>query len=92
MAQPAIFLIMGIAFLGIGSPIAFTALPQELPRGNYATLVVLLFPVIGLGLLIAFLRAWLARQRYGKCVFEMPNVPRAASAAGCRERSKPANA
>jgi hypothetical protein len=42
--------LMGVVFFGLSIP-ALTALPREFSRGNYALLLVLLFTLMGLGLM-----------------------------------------
>jgi hypothetical protein len=66
---------MGIAVCGLGGVLAATVLPKELRPGNYGVLLVLLFPLAGLGLLAAAARAARARRRFGDCVFEMATIP-----------------
>lgn len=60
---------MGAVFLAIGVPISYMALSDELPKGNYAVLLVLLFPLVG-ALLIwqgrSKLQHW---QKIGKTPF-----------------------
>ena len=70
-----VFLFMAVMFCGIGGAVSFAALPKELEKGNHLALLVLIFPVIGLGLLFAFVRALLARRRFGDCFFELAQVP-----------------
>lgn len=74
-AQTKIMAIMALAFCGMGGLIAFHFLPKELHDGNYKALLALIFPAIGLGLLIAVVRGVLARRRFGDCYFEMAAVP-----------------
>jgi hypothetical protein len=74
-AQTKIFVIFAVAFLGIGGISTAAALPKELPKGNYLALLVLLFPVVGLGFLVAVIRGMLARRRFGDCFFELAQVP-----------------
>jgi hypothetical protein len=74
-AQWPILLLMGAAFAAIGGAMSFTVIPKELARGNHAALLALIFPLIGMGLLIAAVRVWLARHRFGNCFFELAQVP-----------------
>jgi hypothetical protein len=67
--------LMGVAVCGLGGVLAATVLPKELRPGNYGVLLVLLFPLAGLGLLVAAARAARARRRFGDCVFEMAAIP-----------------
>jgi hypothetical protein len=75
MAQPKIYLIMGAAFCGIGGLSTAFALPDVWRKQNYAALVVLIFPLIGIGLLIAFINAWRSQKRFGECFFEPAQIP-----------------
>lgn len=40
-------LALGALFLAIGAPISYMAISDELPKGNYAVLLVLVFPLVG---------------------------------------------
>ena len=60
---------MGAIFFIMGAPTSYMVLSDELPKGNYAALLVLLFPVIGALLLWqgrSKLKQW---QRIGKTPF-----------------------
>jgi hypothetical protein len=74
-AQSKILLIMGLAFCGIGGVFTFAVIKQELPKGNYLALLVLIFPLAGLGLLVAFGRSVLQQRRFGQCTFELAQIP-----------------
>ncbi|HEY3915054.1 MAG TPA: hypothetical protein VGN61_11260 [Verrucomicrobiae bacterium] len=74
-AQTVAFLVMALAFLGMGSVVSATVLPQELARRNYQALVVLFFPTVGVAFLVAFARGWMQQRRVGKCFLEMSRVP-----------------
>ena len=74
-AQVKLFAIMAVAFCGMGGLFTVTALPKELHKGNYPALLVLLFPAIGIGFVIAIVRATLARRRFGDCIFELAQIP-----------------
>ncbi|HEY1787096.1 MAG TPA: hypothetical protein VGJ73_03030 [Verrucomicrobiae bacterium] len=73
--QWIILLFMGAAFAGIGGVTSFSVIPKELARGHYASLVTLIFPLAGLGFIVAAARAWLARRRFGDCFFELGQIP-----------------
>ncbi len=75
MAQPQILLTIGLGFCSIGGVGAALSLPEELHKGNYAALAVLFFPLIGIILLIAFVNAWRSQRRFGKCFFELAQIP-----------------
>jgi hypothetical protein len=74
-AQTKMFAIMALAFCGFGAIYVFAALPKELHNGNYKSLIALIFPAIGIGLLIAVIRGILARRRFGDCFFELAQIP-----------------
>jgi hypothetical protein len=74
-AQTKLLAIMALAFCGMGGLFTFLILPKELHSGNYKALFVLLFPAIGIGLVIAIVRGILVRRRFGDCFFEMAAIP-----------------
>ena len=74
-AQVKLFAVMAVAFCGMGGLFTFTVLPKELQKGNYPALLVLLFPVVGIGFVIAIVRAVRARRRFGDCYFELAQIP-----------------
>jgi hypothetical protein len=74
-SQIKMFAFMALIFCGIGAMYAFAALPKELRNGNYKSLIVLIFPAVGIGFLIAVVRALLARRRFGDCFFEPAQIP-----------------
>ena len=74
-AQVKLFAIMAVAFCGMGGLFTFTVLPKELQKGNYPALLVLLFPAIGIGFVIAIVRAVRAHRRFGDCFFELASIP-----------------
>ncbi len=74
-AQVKAFAIMALAFCGLGGLFTFTMLPKELHNGNYMALLVLIFPAIGIGFVIAIVRAVRAHRRYGDCFFELAQIP-----------------
>ena len=57
--------------------ITAVVVPQEWTKGNHIVLLVLLFPLIGLAMLVSAVRNTLAWRRFGQCVFEMAAVPAA---------------
>jgi hypothetical protein len=75
LAQPILMLIMGLAFCGIGGVSTFFGLPEVWQKHNYAALLVLFFPLAGLGMLAAFFVAWRSQKRFGKCFFELAQTP-----------------
>jgi len=74
-SQTVVLAILAVAFCGMGGLFTFLMLPEELRKGNYKALLVLIFPLAGIGLLAALIRALLARRRYGDCFFEMAAIP-----------------
>jgi hypothetical protein len=75
VGQAVLYLIMGVAFCGVGGFSTFFALPEVWQKHNYAALLVLLFPLVGLGLLFVFINAWREQKRFGDCFFELAQVP-----------------
>ena len=62
-------LLLGGLFLAFGAPVSYMALSDELPKGNYVVLLVLVFPLIGALLLWqgrSKLKLW---QKIGKTPF-----------------------
>jgi hypothetical protein len=55
--------------------ISLAVVPQELHRGNRAALIALIFPVIGIAMLIYALKTTLAWRRFGQAIFEMAAIP-----------------
>ena len=75
LAQPIIMLIMGLAFCGLGGVSTGFALPEVWQKHNYAALLVLLFPLAGLGMLATFFAALRSQRRFGKSYFELAQIP-----------------
>ncbi len=61
----------------ISIPVVFIGLPAELHKGNYAILIALLFPIVGIGMIIYALNATLAWRKFGQSIFEMAAIPAA---------------
>jgi hypothetical protein len=59
----------------ISAPVVFIGLPTELHKGNYAILIALLFPIVGLGMIIFAAKTTRAWKRFGQTVFEMAAIP-----------------
>ena len=58
----------------VSSPLWFVV-PAELKKGNRAALVGLLFPAVGIGLLIWVIRSVLRWRKFGESIFRMAEVP-----------------
>jgi hypothetical protein len=63
-----------IGWNAISTPILFV-LPKELDNDNYAALLALLFPLVGVFLIIKALLATLEYRRFGRVLFEMDPFP-----------------
>jgi hypothetical protein len=59
----------------ISLPLAFLLPSEVIDKGNYAALIGLLFPLIGLGILVYAVHASLEWQRYRETIFQMSSVP-----------------
>jgi hypothetical protein len=66
--------VFAILWNGIANMIWF-ALPQELEKGNKAVFIGLIFPVIGLGLLIWAVRATLRWRKFGVVTLQLHTTP-----------------
>lgn len=73
--QNMAFAVVAVVFCGFGGLILFEILPKELHKGNHQALIALIFPLIGIGLVAAYVRGLLARRRFGDCYFEMASIP-----------------
>jgi hypothetical protein len=60
-----ISLLFGVAFTGISLP-GVLAVPEEIGKGNYTVLLVLLFPLVGIGALTLFVHSLIAWRKFGK--------------------------
>ena len=63
------------AFWNLVSWPAVTALPRELESGNQAAWLVLIFPLIGIGLIVWAVQAWLRLRRFGVSTVELDSFP-----------------
>lgn len=71
----AVLMLFGLVFFGVSAPIVWIALPQELGKGNYGVLLVLLFPLVGGWIFaLALLDAW-RRRKYGVARFVPAGLP-----------------
>lgn len=57
------------------SSMVFFVVPRELAKGDKAVLIALIFPIIGVGLLVWAVRATLRWRKFGQSVFKMISVP-----------------
>jgi hypothetical protein len=62
-------------WLAVSTAITVLVVPPELHRGNHAALIALIFPVIGLAVLIFAVNTSLAWRRFGQSFFEMAAMP-----------------
>ncbi len=74
-ADLKVYFFVALAFCGIGGFSTFFVLPQELHKENYAALLVLLFPAVGIYLLVYALLQRRGRRRFGESLFVMGSVP-----------------
>lgn len=64
----------GLVFGGLSMP-ALLAIPEEIEKGNYAILLVLIFTLVGVGMLWAAFRRFRQHWRYGRLRFELDPFP-----------------
>ena len=57
------------------SSFVFFVVPQELAKGNKGVIIALIFPVIGVALLVWAVRATIRWRKFGQSVFKMISVP-----------------
>ena len=57
------------------SSFVFFVVPQELAKGNKGVIIALIFPVIGVTLLVWAVRATIRWRKFGQSVFKMISVP-----------------
>ena len=67
-----VFVLFWLAFSTV---ITLLVVPPEWQRGNHVALIAMIFPVIGLAVLVFALTTTLAWRRYGQSAFEMAAVP-----------------
>lgn len=63
-----------VFWCALSAPANF-AIPQELARGNYPILIILLFDLVGIGLVVAAIRQTLAARRFGDTPLQMDPHP-----------------
>jgi hypothetical protein len=59
----------------ISFPSAFLAVRAAIQKGNHAALIALLFPIVGVGLLVWAVRSMLRYRRYGQSHFDLATRP-----------------
>lgn len=64
-----VMLILGAVFFSFGVPLSFLAIAEELAKANYAVLLVLVFPLVGILLLAQGYRKLKHWQKIGKTPF-----------------------
>jgi uncharacterized membrane protein len=64
-----------IFWLAVSTVITVLVVPPELHRGNHAALIALIFPVIGVAVLVFAANTSLAWRRFGQSFFEMAAMP-----------------
>jgi hypothetical protein len=80
--KPVILLWIFVFFWCFGSAaISLAVVPWQWHQGNRAVLVALVFPVIGLALIVFAVWTTRAWRRLGRTIFEMPALPAAAGGA-----------
>ncbi|HUA39165.1 MAG TPA: hypothetical protein VMA35_12310 [Candidatus Sulfopaludibacter sp.] len=67
-----IFVIFWLAFSTV---ITVVVVPPEWHRGNHAVLLALIFPLVGVAVLVFAVNTTLAWRRYGQSIFEMAAMP-----------------
>lgn len=70
-------LVMSLAFLGLSAGV-FLPILEEIRAGNYPALLFFLFPLAGIGLLVAALVHFLRRRRFGRSRLRILSPPAAA--------------
>ncbi len=67
-------IVFAVIWNAISCPILFV-LPGEVSKGNHLALIGLIFPLVGLGMVIAAVYQIMKWMKYGESVFEMTTVP-----------------
>ena len=75
-AQMASALIFAFFWNAISLPVAFFIVPAEvIDKGNRLALIALVFPAVGMGLLVWAIRCVARWRKFGESVFRMASVP-----------------
>ena len=64
-----------IFWLGFSTVLTVLVVPPEWHKGNHAALIALIFPVIGIAVLVFAVNTTLAWRRFGQSFFEMAAMP-----------------
>ncbi len=67
--------IVALFWNSISFTVAAMAIPAELKKGNHKVLLVLLFPVVGVGLMVWAAREIIRWKKFGESIFKMLSVP-----------------
>ncbi len=67
-------MVMALLWNAISLPLLFV-LPEEIRAGNHAALLGLLFPLVGIGLMVWAVRSWQRWRRYGQSQLHLDAMP-----------------
>jgi hypothetical protein len=73
-ANAKFFWLWSTGALAVSAPGVYH-LPQELHKGNYLILLVLMFPIVAFGLMGYSIAQWRSHRRFGDCFFELAQIP-----------------
>ena len=69
-----VFWVFALIWYGISFPVLW-AIPEELEKENYLALIVILFPLVGLGLIYKAVQPILEFKRFGRVLLQMDPYP-----------------
>jgi len=69
------WLLFAVLWNAVSWPVAILIVPQELKKGNHAALVALIFPAVGLCLLVAAIRAIMQWWRFRRSELRLETTP-----------------